>query len=307
MGIAEDFLNAFFAAHPHEKSGNLSMKELQALMAEFQKKVNNDGLEDFDGLSPEQMGSLLYSPFKPGSIIHFREGLDAHVNDAPFFQLSELLLHEIKQAGNVKLTKKGNLPVGICKLLYDQNLISWHYMKYVKRIQEDEIPYIWPLKQYLLDERIVKKRSNMLSLTKEGEKLLDDQISTRFIRLFLYLASKFHWGNFYRLDDGGKCGQLGWAYSLALLGKYGDQALPAKFYSLKVMRAFEKEMWEDEINGFEAGDYHYTYQVRFFENFADWFGLVNIERKRDLSISYFDQLTITKSALFDKLFEVEKF
>lgn len=85
MGIAEDFLNAFFAAHPHEKSGNLSMKELQALMAEFQKKVNNDGLEDFDGLSPEQMGSLLYSPFKPGSIIHFREGLDAHVNDAPFF------------------------------------------------------------------------------------------------------------------------------------------------------------------------------------------------------------------------------
>ena len=119
------------------------------------------------------MTGLLYHPFKPDSIIHFKEGIDAYVDEAPFFKLSEILLAEIKRAGKVKLTQKGNLPMSVCKLLCDQDLIYWRYMQYVKKITEDAIPYLFPLKQYLLDDGIVKKRNNTLSLTKRGEKLLD--------------------------------------------------------------------------------------------------------------------------------------
>ncbi len=107
-----------------------------------------------------------------------------------------------------------------------------------------------------------------MSLTKKGEKLLESPKSVRFIRVFRYLTSRFHWGNFHRLDDSGKSGQLGWAYSLALLAKYGDQGLPSEFYSLKLMRAFEKALWGDDQTGVEARDYHYAYESRFFESFA---------------------------------------
>lgn len=307
MGTAEDFMNSFFRANPHARSGALSMGELNELIAEHQKKVNAERLEDFDGMSPNQMTSLLYTPFAPGGLLQFRENIDAHVKGVPFFKLSEILLREIEQVGKLKLTTKGNLPVSICQRLCDQNLIYWSFMKYVKKIREEAVPYLWPLKQYLLDEGIVKKRNNSLSLTKNGEKLLKEQQSVRFIRIFTYLASRFHWGNFYDLEDGGRSGQLGWAYSLTLLSRYGDKALPSKFYSLKAMRAFEKELWEDYQRGLEDRDYHRAYEIRFFECFAHWFGLVNIERKKDTGISYFDELTITKSELFDKLFEVKEF
>lgn len=308
MDIANNFMNSFFSAYPHAKSGKLSMEELNRLIGEYQRKINSSPLEDFDGLNPEQMTSLLYTPFAPGTILQFRKDMDAHVIQSPFFKLSELLLHEIKQAGNLKLTLNGNLPVRICEFLCSQNLIYWPYMKFVKRIREDEIPYLWPLKQYLLDEGIVKKRNNALSLTKKGEKLFKEPEGVRFIQIFNYLASRFHWGNFYRLRDDGKCGQLGWAYSLVLLSKYGAQSQKSEFYSLKLIRAFEKDLWEaqqKEKVGKASLDYHHAYEARFFECFADWFGLINIERKRDHSISYFDQIRITKSELFDQLFELK--
>ena len=307
MGTAENFMNAFFETYPQAKSGDLSMEELNKLIGEYQKSINNGPLEDFDGLSPEQMNTLLYSPFAPGSIIRFHANIEEHVLKSPFFKLSELLIKQIKLAGQLKLTQNGNLPVRICELLCNQNLIYWPFMKFVKRIREEEVPYLWPLKQYLLDQGIVKKRNNALSLTKNGEKLLQESSAIRFISVFNFMASRFHWGNFYRLDDGGKCGQLGWAYSLVLLSKYGNTIQKNNFYSLKLIRAFERELWDAQLSG-EAGEvlenHHYAYQVRFFESFADWFGLVNITRKREPGISYIDQLSIKKSDLFDQLFEL---
>jgi hypothetical protein len=307
MGAADDFLNSFFAAYPQAKSGKLSMEELNKLMAEYQHTMNSAPLDDFDGLSPEQMNGLLYAPLNPGNVLQFRKGMNDQLDKVPLFKLLEILLNEIQKAGKLKLTVTGNLPVRVCELLCNQNLIYWKYMKYVKRIREEEIPYLWPLKQFLLDEGIVKKRNNALSFTKNGEILMAGAKAVRFIQLFSYFAGRFHWGNFYRREDNGQCGQLGWAYSLTLLSKYGDTPRNSEFYSLKLMRAFEKELWsayrkhkdEEAIE-----DYHRAYAYRFFECFADRFGLVNIARNRDEK-TFFDRLTITKSALFDQLFEVK--
>lgn len=233
MGTANDFMNSFFAAYPHAKSGELSMEELNRLLGEYQRKKNSSPLDDFDGLSPEQMNPLLYAPFTAEAILQFRKDIDAYVSKVPFFKLSELLLHEIKKTVHLKLTVNGSLPVRICELLCSQNLIHWPYMKFVKRIR---------------------------------------------------------------------------AYSLVLLSKYGNKPQKSEFYSLKLMRAFEKELWEAHQQGKAdkaLQTYHYAYETRFFECFADWFGLINIERKRDHSISYIDQLSITKSELFDQLFELK--
>ncbi len=307
MGTADDFLDSFFAAYPHIQNGTLNIEELNILIYEYQQKINNSPLDNFDGLSPEQMNVLLYAPFGPDNILQFRKNIDSHINKSPLFKLSEILLNEIHHAGSLKLTLNGNLPIRICELLCSQNLINWQYMQFVKRIREEEIPYLWPLKQYLLDEGMVKKRNNALSLTKNGKKLLKESIFVRFIQIFTYFGTRFHWNNFYELQDDGKCGQMGWTYSLVLLAKYGNSPRKSDFYSLKLIQAFERHLWDahQKVKEDKAiEDYHRAYNIRFFECFANWFGLVNIERTSDQSISYFDRPPITKSKLFDQLFEL---
>jgi len=306
MGIADDLLRAFFEQHPEAKSGGLSLPELNKLMQGFQQGVNKTPNADFDGLSSEQMHFLLHEPFSAKAILQFNKAMDQHLETVPLFKLSELLLAEIRDAGKLKLTTKGNLPVRVCELLFNQQLIKWKYMKYVSRVREEEVPYLGPLKFYLIEEGIVKKRNNTLSFTKNGEKLMEGSQTARFISLFFFFAKRFNWVNFYRLEDNGECGQLGWAYSLVLLGKYGDKARDSEFYSFKLIQAFEKEMWDHRVDPDYQGriqSYHWAYSIRFFESFASWFGLVNIERKRNPQLPIFDQVIVSKSKLFDQLFE----
>ena len=87
-------------------------------------------------------------------------------------------------------------------------------MTYAKRIMEEEIPYIWPLKHYLLSEGIVKKHGNTLLLTRKGEKFRMQSDRHRCENLLLFFGLKFPWGNFYDFPDEGRYGQLGWSFSL---------------------------------------------------------------------------------------------
>ena len=306
MGAADDFLQSLLKSHPEIATGKLGEDHLGKLISGHQHKINSIGLEDFDGLSPEQMHRLLHTPLSPESLMSVKVGIERHLDKVPLFKLSELLLSEIQTAKVLKLTAKGNLPVRICELLHGQDLIQWEYMHYVKRITEDDIPYIRPLKHYLLDTGIIKKRSNSLSLTKQGETFLKGPAVLRFTSLFHYFSSQFHWGNFYDIDDGGKCGQLGCAYSLLLLSRHGSKPVESEFYSLKWMQAFEKGLWQARRQGNEKETvtyYHRAYAIRFFESFANWFGLVNIERRPAREHAFMKEMLITKSALFDQLLD----
>lgn len=306
MSVAEDFFQSFLKQYPQAKGGELSVEELNKLIAEFQHTTNNEPTHDFNGLSPAQMHVLLYDPLSYNCLLQIESSNDQSLQQVPLLQLAELLIKEIHNAGKLKLTDKGNLPVRICELLFNQQLIRWEYMEYLTRIREEDIPYIWPLKQYLMDQGIVKKQGNALSLTKYGEKFMNQGLDIRLINLILFFGRRFHWGNFYNIHDGGKCGQLGWAYSLWLLQKYGDKPKESEFYSQKLIQAFEKELLVQNKTKEQQErviQYHRAYAVRFFDSFANWFGLVNIERKKDLTISFFDRLIVTKSPLLDRLFK----
>jgi hypothetical protein len=122
---------------------------MNELMRVFQEKANNAPQDDFEGLSSIQMGELLYNPFEPGNLLRYKEDIHLHINESPLFVLSETLLNAVNGAGQIKLTKTGNLPTAICEKLFNADLINWYYKDFVKRIIEDEIPFIFPIKQYL--------------------------------------------------------------------------------------------------------------------------------------------------------------
>src|SRR5690606_34779443 len=135
------------------------------------RQRNAAPIDDFDGLSPEQMHILLHNLFGAGSPLEWiAPQHEARAASVPLLVLSDLLIGEIREAGELKLTSKGNLPVSTCTRLVERDVIQSKYMKYVKKLTEDNIPYSWPIKDHLLAEGLVKKRNNKLSLTKNGER-----------------------------------------------------------------------------------------------------------------------------------------
>ena len=274
--VADDFINSFFELNPQAQSGTLSLDELNILMGKHQAEINNRPLSDFDGISPSQMAFLLNQPLSPECILQIKDHCNDALGQIPLLRLSDLLIEQIHNVGSLKLTSRGNLPVRLCEFLHDQQLITWKYMANVKRILEEEIPYLWPLKQYLLHEGIIKKSNNTLSLTKTGEKFIMKSNRYRFENLLIFFGSKFHWGNLYDFPDNGRYGQLGWAFSLVLLAKYGKLPRKSEFYGHKLIQAFERELWDNrQVISYQeaAADFHFAYDVRFFESFAHWFGL----------------------------------
>lgn len=241
------------------------------------------------------MDSLLRQPLANGKIIRFAEGIEEHVDKVPIFQLCQLMLSEIEKAGNLKLTAKGNIPVKLCKLLDDTNLLPRYKFA---RLLEDEIAYIWPLKQFLLDQGLIKKRNNSLSVTKRGKQAIAEPKSLLFFQLFIYMTQRFHWSNFYRIDDGGQVGQLGWAYSLLQLFRHGSVSRDSSFYSEKWIKAFDHIPSNDPYA--REGWEHYAFRVRFFENFAQWFGLVELT-KESVPGRFLDDLLVKRSDLFEYL------
>lgn len=307
MAVPDDFLDGFFKQHPDAQSGKLTMQELNNLMAAYQQQMNERPLADFDGLNPAQMEVLLHEPLGASSLLQLRKDMELHVDQIPIYKLSELLIAEIKQAGTLKLTVSGNLPVRVCTLLYKQHLIGSDFQLNSDRIREDEVNYLWPLKQYLVDTGIAKKRNNAMSLTRQGEIFVKAAKADRFTALLKYFTTRFHWGNFYPLEDMGNTGYIGWAYSLVLLSRYGSKARPSAFYSTKLIQAFEQEILNTlEDYQYTLSDYHYAYAVRFFDCFTNWFGLVKIERTRNYSLPAPERLSVSKSDLFDQIFQVHQ-
>ena len=308
MGKADDLLKSFFSQYQQSYLETLSVQQLNELLGQYQEKLNKTPLEDFDGLSPDQMSGLLYHPLQAGSILQINKEADGYFCQVPLLKLADLLIEEISNAGELKLTATGNLPPRVCELLFNQNRIQYQYMQYAKRIIESEIPYLWPLKQFILDQGIAKKRNNKLSLTKNGKLYQKGSDQQRFMRLFLFFTTRFHWGNFYMIDDDGRIGQFGLAYALLLLARYGQQHDQARSYSLNMMKAFDNDLWQkyqQDPSDRTASEFISAYHARFFENFANWFGLTELEFIKDPDLSYLAKLTVKKSDLFDHLFTTD--
>lgn len=181
----------------------------------------------------------------------------------------------------------------------ETNLLPRHYFV---RVMEDEIPYIWPLKQFLLNQGLIKKRNNSLSVTKRGKKAIAEPKFLLFFELFIYMTERFHWANFYRVDDDGQVGQLGWAYSLLQLFRHGSVSRDSSFYSEKWIKAFGHIPSNDPYA--REGWEHYAFRVRFFENFAEWFGLVELT-KESVPVRFRDDLLVKRSNLLTYLFEIK--
>ena len=95
----------------------------------FVEQKNKTPLDEFDGLSPEEMYHIVYFPFSDECSIQVNSKLDnSSITHAPIFKIVLELLSVIAQEGGLKLTSKGNIQPQIVKEIYNKKYLIDYFI-----------------------------------------------------------------------------------------------------------------------------------------------------------------------------------
>ncbi|MFW8601832.1 hypothetical protein ACOHYD_10170 [Desulfobacterota bacterium M19] len=257
-----------------------SREELQAVLDQYQQQQNENPVDDFHGLSPEQIHRFLHMPFATPELIAFPLELKKEPESKAAFILS-MLLEGIDDSG-IKLTAKGNLGQK-----FSQEASRKYYARYPDALMANlsvrsELNFE-PLHAIRLTAQLaglVRKYKGRLLLTKKCHKALERNGLLELYPLLLHTyIQKFNWA--YR--DGFQeipFIQQSFLFTLYLLHKYGSSWRPATFYSDKFLQAFPMIINEIEPNPYEPpkDTLKRCYILRTLHRFAGFFGLADIEK-----------------------------
>ena len=247
---------------------------------------NNRPLDDFCGLSPNEIHHLLYDTFGEKSPLRIQSTIDdAALDRIPFFRLTEEFLKIIQRDTSVKLTATGALPRKLIQELYDHRFITDDMVEsgVTKLNREIDFTPLVSVHANTLIAGLIKARKGKLTLTKAGEELLaTNKRRALFQKVLLAFTLEFNWAS----NDGypdTPIVQSGWGYTMYLLSKFGDKEQTVQFYADKYLQAFPKT-----LQLFPAVTYSTPYRmftscfrVRVFERFFEWFGFVQIQHSKD--------------------------
>jgi len=257
-----------------------SLEEAQVFMDRFAQQQNHRPLDEFHGLSPEQMHRILNFPFTSPGLVRFPEVLDADP-DAPILTLFELLTNAIGEQG-LKPTAKGNLPRNLCR---EAAQAYWGEQKYqentrfggINREEDFDDLHVTRLVAELAG--LIRKYKGRFILSRVCRRLLaGDGMRAIYPRLFRAYVEQFNWA--YR--DGYpelRFMQSAFLFTLYLLTRYGDTWRPQAFYEDAFLTAFP--MLLDEVPPSQAFSPAETlrraYIWRSLVHFAGFLGLAAVE------------------------------
>lgn len=263
---------------------------------------NNTPVDDFLGLSPTEIHHLLYDTFGDKSPVQFRENIDDKTLDQiPLCRIVEDYLKIIQRDKHIKLTPHGALPKKVMVELYDKRfLLDEHIESGITKLwKEDDCIAIRSARLTAEIAGLVKKESGKLILTKTATKLLETNNRLQLFRQFFQaFTNKFLWS----FNDGypeQPIGQLGWAFSVIMLDKFGDQPQTVDFYADKYLKAFPNfiSFFRPDYSTPER-QFFRCYGVRTFDRFFLWFGFVTVDKHKiflDLDTDKFQRTDLVKS------------
>ncbi|TDN94973.1 hypothetical protein DET49_10339 [Salegentibacter sp. 24] len=268
---------------------------LEDLNKEIQKRVlshNQGNLDDFDGLSPEQM-FLLEQDFREGKgPLVLNQLSEKELVKFPLLVQVRFLMDQMKGGKTIRLTKTGALPPKLVKQIYELGCLKNEWIeKGISKLNKESDAEEISITRILLElSNLTKKRKGKLSLTKKGEKYAGDgnYILTEILDILLH---KFNWAYFDRYESM-NIGRVNPAFTLFLLRKYGDKKRTANFYSEKYFKAFPQLL--------EGKEYSYAcYELRSFERYFKFMGFVEVEKTGIL-----DSVKLKKTSFFDRIFSL---
>lgn len=270
--------------------------------------LNNRPVENFLGLTPTEVNYLLYDTFSEKSLLQFSNDIDdSTLDQIPLFRIAEEYLMILQRDKLIKLTPLGALPRKVLVELYDKRILLDEQIEsgLTKLWREQDCISIANARFTAELAGLVRKANGKLYLTKKGSKLLQPENRIQLFKLFFQtFTQKLMWGS----NDGyydKTVGQLGWAFSIFMLTKFGDQANLSEFYAERYLKAFPNfiTFFKPSYSTPES-QCAYCYGIRTFDRFLLWFGFVTVEKQRH----YLDLETdkFTRTEVVNKVFQFDE-
>lgn len=270
---------------------------------------NNQPVDEFEGRTPKEMYYILYNTFHPDSPFQFCTWVNDEVlKGIPILTQVTFFLKTVQESEFIKLTPKGNLPLKLVNSIYELGLFPSYYIDsgFSKIRSEEDDVYTHTMRLLCELAGLIKKQKGKLSLTAKGKKFIkEDKLFDLFKEIFIVYTRKFNWPYNDRYGDH-PIGQLGFAFSLELVSKYGNELLPGKFYAQKYLNAFPMVLDHIETPRYTTVEEEAIncYVLRTFEYFLKIFGMVELTEKGKDRISA--KLFIKKSPILDQVIRFEK-
>lgn len=245
---------------------------------------NNMPVENFLGLTPTEVHYLLYDTFGEKSPLQFHNDLDdVTLDQIPLFRIAEEYLKIIQRDKQIKLTSLGALPKKVMVELYDKRILLDEHIEsgLIKLWREQDCISIRSARMTAELAGFVRKVNGKIVLTKKGEKLLQPENRINlFKQFFQVFTGKLNWG-FNDLYPSEPIGQLGWAFSVHMLYKFGYQTYMSDYYANMYLKAFPKYIsFFEHTYSTPERQFNSCYRTRTFDRFLLWFGFVTVERQK---------------------------
>jgi hypothetical protein len=279
-----------------------SLDEVNAFLHLQMQQRNIAPLDDFHGLSPEQMHRLLHFPFDTPALAEFPP--QAGTPEAPILTLFTMLITAIGADG-LKTTATGNLPRNFCREAARTYLGDEEYQRWSRHGELKSEPEFGELHVTRLVAELaglIRKFKGKFILSKECRKLLAGEgASACYLRLFRAFVQKYnwayedHWGEIPFL-------QQSFLFSLYLLEKYGGDWRPNSFYEDCFLLAFPNLIPQVQT----VANYYtpeqvvrLSYSTRVLDRFAVFMGLVILDRPK--TDRYSEGFQVRRLPLFDQV------
>lgn len=277
-----------------------SLTEAQDFADDYIGDYNSMPRDDFQGLSPKQIGRLINEPFTVPNLVSFSAAPQSA--DAPIMRLFNLLVDAIGDRG-MKPTAKGNLPRNFCREAAFQFYGEEEYRRqreifsinterdftemHVTRITAEQAGLI---RKY--GGRLILSRSYLNLREKEGP-------NGAYPRLFEAYTWKFNWG----YQDGYPDLQIvqdSFLFTLFLITRYGGDWKTNPFYEDLFLRAFPAVVKEIPAAPWQTAEelIRRCYSLRCLERFAAYMGLIDIQWESEKRLG--QQFNLKKRPLLDE-------
>ena len=257
-----------------------SLEEVRSFTDRVMRQRNQASLDDFHGLSPEQMHRILVFPFDSPELVTYAP-LVAPDSSAPILTLFGLLAEAIGEKG-LKPTAKGNLPRDVCReaaSAYWGDEAVREDGRFVHIGKEEDFSHLHVTRLVAELSGLIRKSRGCFILGRECRTLLADHgLCGIYPRLLRSYARDFNWA--YR-DGHPDLGimQRSFLFTLYLLHLHGGDWQPEVFYEDAFLRAFPRVLSEVAPTPYSTPEktVRSCYAWRALVNFAVFLGLAEVE------------------------------
>jgi hypothetical protein len=300
---AADAFNALLTQSLEEHPEIQTEEELQFLVSALSDKLNAAPLDDFSGLSPDQVYQLFHEPVANIRAMRCHRNLEPFPENRMFAMVWELL--GLLSSATVKATGKGNLPLKVCRALKDvagSSQVLTEQLAGRRFNSEEDLIEVHCARLLAELAGLVERTKTRFALTASGGELFEQRARGEIaVRLLETHARQLNWAYF----DGYAAFptiQMAAFFSLYLLQTFGAEQRPADEYSERFLRALPMTLDDADEEGYFGPERQvaHAYRYRTMERFAYQHGLASLDYEATDG-SFRRALLVRKTAYLDAL------